>query len=1124
MKKTAKKKRINWPFLLTVVGLSLVGFLVHLLGVLEEVPGRNLESSVVSLTDEADQADEMDEVDGTDEADGADQSDQVSDETNDKLPLPRRFLDLLETHWSAPFVERLADLTVVHGYPDGTFKPAQNINRAELTKMALRAFEVEFSETVEESFFPDVPVKEWFAVYVKKARELGIVEGYEDGTFRPAQSVNRIEALKIVLETSGLDLGSYQQFFKDVPAGSWMDKYIGFAAEKGIVEGYEGGVFKPGNAINRAEVSKIIIKILDLKDGVVQHGVDDGQDGGTVDGDGGGGEDEEDEVEEDQAEEDQAEAEEEAEEDQIEQDPCEDIFCPDYCLNDVRYYGGSCEDGECDYNTTECEFGCGDGLCKSDPCVGVDCVAQCDGMTREFDGQCADGECQYENEQCSYQCGGGVCMTDLCADVTCPDLCDGQKTLKHNGQCVEGECVYEEQTCDYICFEEACKVNPCDTMTCENMCTNDWLFYDRPCSEGWCLNIEYKYCDYGCEDGACLGDPCIDATCPDMCEGNTRKYSGDCTGGSCQYATETCAHGCTGGTCNADPCAGVNCPADYCDGETRRYGGFCLNGSCVYSGRETCHWGCEDGECNPADYCEGVVCPSYCSGLMAKNNGRCESGACRYDSDPCDWGCTEGVCDGDPCVGMSCPDFCAGTYWVFLGECDGGGCDYAGSQPCSFGCLDGVCRADPCDGVSCSDTCSGSTRKYDGECSGGVCQYESEACGYDCEAGECIADPCIGVSCPDYCAAPQLFKHDGECVDGACQYEDISCGFKCSDDYGFVACMDEPPMGTIFVTSTTRPGNFGGVDKADEYCQDSAGWAGISGSWIALVSDSRVQMKDRIPSSSYKRMDGEIIASSKEDLLDGSIAVPINMTEYGVEYDGMGSWVWTGTDEDGSLCESYLDSCYCHDWTASGEFNMARIGDLDETDAAWIANAYQECLQGYNHFYCMAVGQPIGTIFVTEEKWTGNFGGIEGADEKCQDAVVDPENFSGRWRALISAPGVNARDRIPDTLYKRVDGEVIAWGKEDLFDGDIENPINVTEYGDILDERGQGLVRTATLVDGTVCGGDTCTCEEWTVADSYTTAFGSYKLTNGDWIQMAYMACHEEMHLYCVKTDYVVID
>ncbi len=93
----------------------------------------------------------------------------------------------------------------------------------------------------------------------------GVVEGYSDGTFKPNQSVNRVEFLKMLYATLNIDTNASNvgpsQFdgrFPDVDQAQWYWTYLRYALEAGTVDGYPDGTFKPNNTINYAEAAKIV--------------------------------------------------------------------------------------------------------------------------------------------------------------------------------------------------------------------------------------------------------------------------------------------------------------------------------------------------------------------------------------------------------------------------------------------------------------------------------------------------------------------------------------------------------------------------------------------------------------------------------------------------------------------------------------------------------------------------------------------------------------------------------------------------------------------------------------------------------------------------------------------------
>ena len=121
------------------------------------------------------------------------------------------FTDVYSMHVNTDAIEYLEDNKIVQGYDDGTFKPENRINRAEFTKIIVEARydDAEIDECIAKNtgsnwsyvYFPDVPKTEWFAKYVCMAKAGGIIDGYPDGTFKPANNINFAEASKIIAES-----------------------------------------------------------------------------------------------------------------------------------------------------------------------------------------------------------------------------------------------------------------------------------------------------------------------------------------------------------------------------------------------------------------------------------------------------------------------------------------------------------------------------------------------------------------------------------------------------------------------------------------------------------------------------------------------------------------------------------------------------------------------------------------------------------------------------------------------------------------------------------------------------------------------------------------------------------
>lgn len=140
---------------------------------------------------------------------------------------------------------------VINGYPDGTFRPNGSINRAELLKILMLGFHDQqiLGET---DCFADVG-EEWFAPYVCAAKRLGWIGGYPDGTFRPAQNVNRAEAIKIVTEAFGAPTPRLTGMPPDVGPGIWFHPFVARGILIGIVDQSEP--FRPSDNLTREEAA-----------------------------------------------------------------------------------------------------------------------------------------------------------------------------------------------------------------------------------------------------------------------------------------------------------------------------------------------------------------------------------------------------------------------------------------------------------------------------------------------------------------------------------------------------------------------------------------------------------------------------------------------------------------------------------------------------------------------------------------------------------------------------------------------------------------------------------------------------------------------------------------------------
>lgn len=163
------------------------------------------------------------------------------------------FTDVPEGEWYAPFVSELVEAGVV---TEGeTFRPGDDLNRAEAVKFLVEAFGLEGTTELD---FSDVAEDDWYYAYVQTAVANGLVEGYEDGTFKGENGINRAEWAKVVTIAAGLPTCELESPFSDIPAGEWFEEFAVTAYCWMVMDGYDDGTFGGANSATRAEAAKMI--------------------------------------------------------------------------------------------------------------------------------------------------------------------------------------------------------------------------------------------------------------------------------------------------------------------------------------------------------------------------------------------------------------------------------------------------------------------------------------------------------------------------------------------------------------------------------------------------------------------------------------------------------------------------------------------------------------------------------------------------------------------------------------------------------------------------------------------------------------------------------------------------
>jgi hypothetical protein len=163
-----------------------------------------------------------------------------------------RFSDVPYNHRSFAHINTLVDLGIINGYNDNTFRPNNTLTRAQAAIMIARA--IGLSTEGVSSNFSDVPSTHSAYKFISAAEKAGIINGYNDGTFRPNAPITRAQIAVMIQRAFQVQTSGTQMSFTDVPEGYAPKKFIEILASQKIVNGYSDGTFKPLNNVTQSSV------------------------------------------------------------------------------------------------------------------------------------------------------------------------------------------------------------------------------------------------------------------------------------------------------------------------------------------------------------------------------------------------------------------------------------------------------------------------------------------------------------------------------------------------------------------------------------------------------------------------------------------------------------------------------------------------------------------------------------------------------------------------------------------------------------------------------------------------------------------------------------------------------
>jgi hypothetical protein len=162
-------------------------------------------------------------------------------------------------HWAEDSIKELVSLGAITGYPDQTFKPNNDITRAEFATVLVKAFMLE-SKTGK--VFNDT-ASHWAKDAIATAAAHGIVNGYSDTTFGPNDNITREQMAVMIARAANLTIGEQGLTFSDCSKISgWAEDAVAAVANAEIIKGYPDGSFQPQGRATRAEAVTMIVRAL----------------------------------------------------------------------------------------------------------------------------------------------------------------------------------------------------------------------------------------------------------------------------------------------------------------------------------------------------------------------------------------------------------------------------------------------------------------------------------------------------------------------------------------------------------------------------------------------------------------------------------------------------------------------------------------------------------------------------------------------------------------------------------------------------------------------------------------------------------------------------------------------
>jgi hypothetical protein len=306
------------------------------------------------------------------------------------------------------------------------------------------------------------------------------------------------------------------------------------------------------------------------------------------------------------------------------------------------------------------------------------------------------------------------------------------------------------------------------------------------------------------------------------------------------------------------------------------------------------------------------------------------------------------------------------------------------------------------------------------------------------------------------------------------------------------------PANFVFVTSTAQPAmSLGGLAGADALCTTLAGNAGHPGTYVAWLSATGMDARDRLGTAcGWVRYDGQPGVDTVADLVAGKLYYPIELDETGAAHTANNDYTVTGTGPTGSI----FGVAPCGDWTTNG--NAPVYGIPSAGVDLWTSWASTDCV-GSTRIYCFQIDHdkqvappaPTGArlAFVS----SASFGPNVSADGVCATDATSA-GLNGTFLALLANDGTSAASRFTITTpWYRRDGVRVT---TDLVT--LDAALDLTAAGTPAD----AIVFTGAA-DPQTPGNSTSTCAAWTSNASTTSGIYAESAMATSWFSESSQTC-----------------